>query len=416
MPRCPPAPRDERAAECQDREEHAGKRLGEPMRVIGNGAGEAEFRRAGRALEDAPIATRRPFKHALPRLIERLDDVETKILPLRQGRSLGYGARLVRRRRPRPLAHAACARPAELTDHDLLARDSGGHFLADGGDVGGGELRRNWKVLPIGQDMDGDEIDCVLHVGITQPILPDVSVGDRLRHLRLYLADGGDEVGNRHFPAEQHFIADNHPGNNVGIRLGQRDAGRDLFAVLLRLVGQPESKQDLEPVPAGCRNHLIDALRGRVGADTIGVVRQQGEIFIDLPRLDPRSLDQRTLSIAKRCVRQAGQFVAAGKRRQRKYRGRTEPPPHGTDCQRRQGKQRRRRANRISFCRERHALALSLTARSAKIGRATRRCALDKRPDFGCCQAGCARGVDAAIAAQFQWPKEHPSYRPVRAQ
>ena len=63
---------------------------------------------------------------------------------------------------------------------------NGRHDLfADGIDMGRGARRRQRKILPIGQDMDGDEIDRVLQVGIAQPELPDVGIGDRLGDLRL---------------------------------------------------------------------------------------------------------------------------------------------------------------------------------------------------------------------------------------
>ena len=192
----------------------------DPVRMIGDRSVETEFRRAGRTVDDAPIAADRAFERAFPGLIEGLDDVDPEIFALRQRHRFDDGARLVRRRRPRAFAHAAGARPAELADDDLLVRERRRpRCLRMAADMGGGARRRNRKVLPIRQDMDGDEIDRVLHVRIAQPKLPDVGIGDRHRHLRLDLADVADEVGRRHFAAQQHFVADDHGGDDVRILL-----------------------------------------------------------------------------------------------------------------------------------------------------------------------------------------------------
>ena len=48
---------------------------------------------------------------------------------------------------------------------------------------------RDRKILPVRQDMDGDEIDRVLQVAIAQPVFPHVGIGDRLGNLRFDLAN-----------------------------------------------------------------------------------------------------------------------------------------------------------------------------------------------------------------------------------
>ena len=63
------------------------------------------------------------------------------------------------------------------------------HALADRIDVIGGGARGDREVLPVRQDVDGDEIHRVASVAIAQPELPDVGVGHRHRHLRLHAAD-----------------------------------------------------------------------------------------------------------------------------------------------------------------------------------------------------------------------------------
>ena len=190
--------------------------------MLGNRAAEAEFEPVRRAVENAPIATDRPFERTLPGLIERLDDIDLEVLALGERQRFADDARLVPGRRPRALAHAPRARPAEFTDEDVLAGNGGRDPRVDRGDVGGRKRGRDRKILPVRQNMDRDEIDGVAHVAIAQPVFPDVGVGDRLCHLRLDLADGGHEIGRRHLPAQQHFVADDDGADDVGIFLGER--------------------------------------------------------------------------------------------------------------------------------------------------------------------------------------------------
>ena len=105
--------------------------------------------------------------------------------------------------------------------------------------MGGGAPSGNRKVLPIRQDVNGDEINRVLHLGIAQPILPHIGISDRHRYLGLHFANDGDEVRHRDFTTEQHFIADDDAGDDVRILFGERDPGRDLAAGLRGIVGDP---------------------------------------------------------------------------------------------------------------------------------------------------------------------------------
>ena len=74
--------------------------------------------------------------------------------------------------------------------------------------MGGGVFRADREVLPIGQDVDGDEIDRVIDFAVAQPVFPDVGIGDGNRDLRLDRADVGGEIGGRHLAAQQHLVAD----------------------------------------------------------------------------------------------------------------------------------------------------------------------------------------------------------------
>ena len=180
--------------------------------------------------------------------------------------------------------------------------------------MGRGARRRLRKILPIGQDMDGDEIDRVLQVGIAQPELPDVGVSHRLGDLRFDLADDGAEIGRRHFAAQQNFIADDHRADDVRVLFGQRHGDRHLRAVVRDPVGQPQPLHDFEPIALGDFGNLIEAVLDRIGADAIGVARQEFEVLVDLLRRNLRGLDQRILAVAERRIGDAIELFARRER------------------------------------------------------------------------------------------------------
>ncbi len=51
--------------------------------------------------------------------------------------------------------------------------------------MGGGIFGADREVLPIGQDVNGDEIDGVIDLAVAQPVFPDIGVGDGNGNLRL---------------------------------------------------------------------------------------------------------------------------------------------------------------------------------------------------------------------------------------
>src|SRR5688572_11782880 len=82
--------------------------------------GPGELRFAG-CIEHAPVRTDAAFK-GLPRLIERLDDVVVDTECIGAGDEVAQHLRLRYAIRGRLAAIVAGARPAELRDHDALAR------------------------------------------------------------------------------------------------------------------------------------------------------------------------------------------------------------------------------------------------------------------------------------------------------
>ena len=224
--------------------------------------------------------------------------------------------------------------------------------------MGGGQRRRQRKILPVRQDMDGDEIDRILQVGIAQPVFPNVGIGDGLRHLRLDLADQAGEVGVRQIAAQQHFVADDDRGNDVGKLFGEADRGRDLALVSLGLVGQPNALQHFHAVALRDCGDLVLAVLDRISAHAVRVARQQRQIFVDLLRVNARRLDQRILIAAKRRIGHAIELAARGQRRWRQPNRRAEPPPRRGDGDRSEGKMRKRCADGICVAGAGHRLPL----------------------------------------------------------
>ena len=201
--------------------------------------------------------------------------------------------------------------------------------------------------------------------GIAQPKLPHVGIGDRHRHLRLDLADVGDEVGRRHFAAQQDFVADDHGGDDVGISFGKRDRGLDLPAGLGRIAGNPHAMQHLQSVPPCALQHIGAPIVHRIGPNAVGVLGQQRQILFDLPRLNAGSLHQRILAVAKWRIGQAVRLPDR-RRRRRDLNRCAEPPPNSADHERRGHKGRKRRADGGRFSRVGHGLPLTLQSRRAK--------------------------------------------------
>src|SRR5205807_1805649 len=107
----------------------------------------------------------------------------------------------------------------ELSDEDLLSGKSSREPAMDRLHVARGDLRRKRHILPVGQDMDGYEIDGRGHLGVTQPKFPNIRVSDWHSHLFLYFADGPNELPCRHFPAQQDLVPDDHRLDRLRITL-----------------------------------------------------------------------------------------------------------------------------------------------------------------------------------------------------
>ena len=216
-----------------------------PERKVADGFTGRVFHRTLHGIDQAPISADGTLELTLPRLVIGFDQIDAKILLLRQTQDFGHDPRLIGARRQRTLAHSSLARPAGFPDQNFLARKRHRHSLADGVDMGGGMFRTDREVFPVGQDVDRDKIDGFIDFPVAKPIFPHIGVGDRNRNLRFDRADGGGEVGCRHLTAQQHLVADHHRGDDIRVFLRQAHHGRNLRQVLQAVAAEPYSLDDL---------------------------------------------------------------------------------------------------------------------------------------------------------------------------
>ncbi len=121
-------------------------------------------------------------------------------------------------------------------------------------------VEADWFVLPVGQDVDGDEIDFVGERGVAQPEFPYVGIGHRLAHALLDLANIAAQLRGRHVLAQQDLIADDHPLNRVGIEVGMVDQKIDLFEIFLLVEAEPGASPNFQAILSGTLRHDLEIL------------------------------------------------------------------------------------------------------------------------------------------------------------
>ena len=241
-------------------------------------------------VEQAPGGADRAFLARLPVLVEGLDDVVVELLALGDGAEGREVAHLLDPAGPRVGAHAAVARPAGLADHDLLVGKARLDLLVDVDDVlldaglpvGLAAIEPDRLVLPVGQDVDGDEIDLVGERRVAQPEFPDIGIGHGLRHALLDLADVAPQLVGRQVLAQQHLVADDHPLDRVLVLVGMIDQQVDLLEVFLLVVVEPGAVPDLQPVLAGTLRHRLEILARGIGPHGPHLALQAVQIVVDL--------------------------------------------------------------------------------------------------------------------------------------
>ena len=179
--------------------------------------------------------------------------------------------------------------------------------------------------------MNGHEVDRAGELGIAVPELPDIRVGHRARHRGFDLADDGGEVHGRQLAAQQDLVSDHDRGDRLRVAPGQRDRAVDLDAVFLPLGTEPKPEHHLHTQRRGDRRHLVDAVLGRIGADTVRELPQAAQVLLDLPGRDMRARLQGILVLAERRIGDALQRSAVASYLRRHVDRASKPPPRRDD-------------------------------------------------------------------------------------
>ena len=152
--------------------------------------------------------------------------------------------------------------------------------------MGGGKLGADREVLPIRQDVDGDEIDRFIDFAVAQPVFPDIGIGDgngtwdlTERMVATRSAVVISPRNNTSLPTTTDVMT---PGNSLTrrttVEIWARFLSRSLPSQIPWMTFRPDFGREL--------GHLIQAIVDRVGPHTVGNLGELIEILGDLFRSD----------------------------------------------------------------------------------------------------------------------------------
>ena len=280
-----------------------------PVRIFRN---RASGRELGLAItvEDPPVAAHGAFLTPLPGLVEALDEVVVQVVVSRSLAELAHEARLVDSAGHGRIPLAAFAGPAGLSDQHVLAIEHLAHALGRAGDVVDGGVDAHRVILPVRQDVDGDERDMPGQLGVLAPELPDISVGHGHIDGTAYLIDVFGHLLRRLLTAQQHLVAHHDAADGIGVLTGQLDGTLDLDVVLVALTADPDPQQHLHAQRLGHLGHLVQPLDDRIGAHALRTGGQDGQVFAQPRFRDHGTGIQRGLAgLAERRIGDALQLV-----------------------------------------------------------------------------------------------------------
>ncbi len=136
--------------------------------------------------------------------------------------------------------------------------------------MSGCDIGRDRKILPIRENVDGDEIDGSGELAVAQPEFPDIRIGHRHPGRGFDLPQDRGNVLDAKLTAQQHLVADHDPVDGVRITPGERDRGVDLDAVLLAVTAKPKALEHFNAQALRYREHLVEPVVGCVGAHATG--------------------------------------------------------------------------------------------------------------------------------------------------
>ena len=183
-------------------------------------------------IEQSPVAADRALGgRPLPGLVDRLDQVVADPALGGASRKLADEARLVDDPRLARTAHSSRGGPAGFADHHGLAGEARAKPGVALQHLGRRLGHRRWsRIVPVRQQMDGQEVHGRRDFRVLEPELPDVGISDRLFDLAFDLINKLRQLRAGDFLAQQGFVADDHRASpRPGWRWPRRSTGRLLF-------------------------------------------------------------------------------------------------------------------------------------------------------------------------------------------
>ena len=168
-----------------------------------------------------------------------------------------------------------------------------------------GLRRRDRLVLPIGQDVDGDEIDGRGELWRLEPELPNVGIGDGQARAATHLLEIGLDAVGAELAAEQRFIADDEGLDHAGVAAGELQSRLDLPPVVGEVASDPDALQHLQAELVGDPRDLALRARRRIGADAGGDLGELLQVAFDLLVGNAQRLIEGRLAPVERSVGQA---------------------------------------------------------------------------------------------------------------
>ncbi len=237
-------------------------------------------------IEQPPIGAHRAFIVVLPGLVIGFDQVIVVALLHRQLDEIAHVIGLVGERRLGVDPRAAFRRPAGFADHDRLVRK----LLAD---MAHRVLVEHQRIMhrhafPIGQQMDGDEIDIAAELGIEQPGRPRFGRRhlDAVGQCRADLPDITVELLGGDIAEQDRLVADENPVDDTAVGERDLDGLGDLGLVGFQIGTDPDPERDGHAVAPGDLRHTVQTVGDGVGADMGRQLAQLRHVAVDALRGD----------------------------------------------------------------------------------------------------------------------------------
>ena len=259
-------------------------------------------------IEQAPVAADCAFTAALPRLIERFDQVVTPAFLLGHRHKATNEFCLVDPARYGCFTLTAFARPAGLANHHVFGRELVAEHLTHIRHMPQRHVDVRWIVFPVRQQVNGQKVHGRGDFRMLEPEFPDVGVGHRLLDLAFDLVDQPGQLRAGDLFAQQRFVADDYGCDHVGVGIGRFDQQLDFLLGVDRVAVDPGADHQLQTVLARQIGQGVEAGH-RVGADAFKARRQQREVGVHALGAQFERHVERRLVLVERSVGGALQLV-----------------------------------------------------------------------------------------------------------